>query len=237
MIIYIVIGIVVILLIIGLSIATYSGAQLEDTFHKYNRIPCNKKITGGQFALMIANSRMRGRVSVARTAGFLTDSYSSRSKIVVLSDSTCDVASVAALTVVAHEFGHAIQDLDHTKKFKLHKTLAKLTKSFGFFMFPLAIVGIFMFFIMPDRIDVWGSLLGLSAAILVLAIIFKLFSIPLERDASKRAIKLLKETDTFDDEELIMAKDLLKSALFTYIGDFLRAILWWTFLTKRTKLF
>jgi Zn-dependent membrane protease YugP len=62
-------------------------------------------------------------------------------------------------------------------------------------------------------------------------------TIPVERDASKRGIDILKKMEVLDDDEMLMAKDLLKTALLTYIGDFLRAILWWTFLTRKTKLF
>ncbi len=235
--IYILIGVVVLFLIFALAIATYSGVQLEDTFEKYNKILCNKKITGGQFALHISNNILEGRINVVRTEGYLTDAYSSRSKAVVLSNSTCDVASVAALTVVAHEFGHAMQDLNSSKKFKLNRSLSKAVKFLGFFMFPLAVVGIFMCLILAGTPAVGFALLGTSLVIFLLAVLLKMLSIPLEKDASRRGLELLKKTETFDEEEMLMAKDLLKAALLTYVGDFLRAILWWTFLTKKTKLF
>ncbi len=235
--IYILIGIVILFLIFALAIATYSGVQLEDTFNEYNKIPCSKKVTGGQFALFVSNEVLNGQINVVRTNGFLTDAYSSRSKAVVLSDSTCDVASVAALTVVAHEYGHAMQDLNHSKRFKLNKAIGKAVKILGFFMFPLAVLGIFMCLIFPLNYVIGFSLLGASLGIFLLAIILKFITIPLEKDASKQGLKLLEKTGTFNEDELVMAKSLLKAALLTYIGDFLRAILWWTFLTKKTKLF
>lgn len=235
--IYILIGIVVLFLILALAIASYSGVQLEETFAKYDKVLCYKKITGGQFALFVSNELLGSQINVVRTGGYLTDAYSSRSKAVILSDSTCDVASVAALTVVAHEFGHALQDLNSSKKFALNKSLTKAVKGLGFFMFPLAVVGIFMLLIAPGNLAIGFSLLGISLVIFLLAVLLKFLSIPLEKDASNRGIDLLKKTNTFDEEELLMAKDLLKSALLTYIGDFLRAILWWTFLTRKTKLF
>lgn len=237
MIVYLIIGIIILFLIFGLAVATYSGVQLEDTFYKYDRVLCNKKITGGQFALFVSNNLLSGRINVVRTNGFLTDAYSSRSKAVVLSDSTCDVASVGAITVVAHEFGHAMQDLDNSKKFKLNKSLTKAVKILGYFMFPIAVVGIFMCLIMPDNLIIGFSLVGVSGFIFLLAILLKALTIPLEKDASKRGLEVLTKTETFDQEEILMAKDLLKAALLTYIGDFLRAILWWTFLTRRTKFF
>jgi hypothetical protein len=235
--IYIIIGMVVLFLIVGLAIATYSGAQLEDTFNKYDRVLCNRKITGGQFALAISNNLLEGKINVVRTSGFLTDAYSSRSKAVVLSDSTCDVASVAALTVVAHEFGHASQDLSSNRAFNRNKALTKAVKGLGFFMFPLVVLGIFLCFVIPNNLAIGFSFLGISLAIFLLALSLKFLTIPVERDASKRGIDILKKMEVLDDDEMLMAKDLLKTALLTYIGDFLRAILWWTFLTRKTKLF
>lgn len=235
--IYIIIGILVLFLILGLAIATYSGAQLEDTFNAYDKVRANKNITGGEFALFISNKLLNGKIKVVRTDGYLTDGYISKSKTVVLSESTCNVASVAALTVVSHEFGHALQDLNNSKRFNLGKKLGKTVRILGFFMFPLIILGIFLFFIIPQNIEIGISLMGIGGGIFLLALLFKLITIPIERDASKRGIELLKKTGILDSEELLMAKDLLKTALLTYVGDFLRVVLWWTFLSRKAKLF
>ncbi len=234
---YVLIGIVVLFLLFALAIATYANAQLLDTFEQYNRIPCNKKVNGGQFALFLTNNLFGGRISVGRTKGYLNDGYSSKSKMVVLSEATCDVASVAALTVVAHEFGHASQDISNSKKFKLNKILTKVVRIIGYFMFPFAIVVLFLVLIFTEIYEIGLSFLVLSLAIFLFALIVKLACIPLEKDASNRGLEMLKKTDTFDDEELEMARELLKSALLTYVGDFLRSILWWTFLTRKSKLF
>ncbi|MCI6542615.1 MAG: zinc metallopeptidase, partial [Firmicutes bacterium] len=133
--IYVLIGAVVIFLLFALAIATYSTAQLEDTFEKCNNVPCNRKITGGEFALQLTNNNFNSQINIGRTKGYLNDGYSSKSRMVVLSDATCDISSVGALTVVAHEFGHAEQDLTNSKKFKLNKTLSKVVKIIGYFMF------------------------------------------------------------------------------------------------------
>lgn len=235
--IYVLIGAVVIFLLFALAIATYSTAQLEDSFEKCNNVPCNRKITGGVFALQLTNNNFNSQINVGRTQGYLNDGYSSKSRMVVLSDATCDTSSVGALTVVAHEFGHAEQDLTNSKKFKLNKTLSKIVKIIGYFMFPFAIVGLFLFLVFPEMYYIGLSCLGVSLGIFLLAVVLKLATIPLEKDASKRGLRLLKETGTFDEEELKLAKELLNSALLTYVGDFLRSILWWTFLTKKSKLF
>lgn len=235
--IWVIIGVIVLFLILALSIATYSGTQLQETYEKYNHELCYSKLTGGEFALMVANNVTNGKIKVARTAGVLTDAYSSRAKTVVISDETCDTASVASLTIVAHEFGHALQDLNNSKKFKLNIILMKLTRNMGYFMMPLALVGLFLMLAFSELYVVGIILLALSALIFLLALALKFFSIPLERDASHRGLKLLKDLEVLDENELKMAHELLRSALLTYVGDFLRAILWWTFLTRRSKMF
>ena len=138
---------------------------------------------------------------------------------------------------MAHEFGHALQDLNNTKKFKLNIILMRLTRHMGYFMFPLALVGLFLLLVFSDLYVVGIILLALSALIFLIALSLKFFSIPLERDASHRGLKILKDMEVLDEDELKMAHELLRSALLTYVGDFLRAILWWTFLTKRAKMF
>ena len=87
----------------------------KNNFNKLVRDKIPEKITGN-------------KIRVVRTAGVLTDAYSTRSKTVVISDETCETASVASLTIVAHEFGHALQDLTNSKKLKLNRTLTKTTK-------------------------------------------------------------------------------------------------------------
>lgn len=235
--IWVIIGVIVLFLILALSIATYSGAQLQDTYEVYNNELCSSKLTGGQFALMVADKITNGKIKVARTAGVMTDAYSSKAKTVVISDETCDTPSVAALAIVAHEFGHALQDLNNTKKFKLNITLMKLTRHMGYLMFPLALIGLFLLLVFSDLYVVGIILLALSALIFLIALSLKFFSIPLERDASHRGLKILKDMEVLNEDELKMAHELLRSALLTYVGDFLRAILWWTFLTKRAKMF
>lgn len=229
--------ILVVFLILALSIATYSGAQLKDIYEKYNAEPCYAKITGGQFALMVADKITGNKIKVVRTAGVLTDAYSTRSKTVVISDETCDTPSVAALTIVAHEFGHAMQDLTNSKKLKLNRTLTKATKILGYFMMPLALVGLFICLVFADLYFVGMIFIALSAIIFLVALLLKFLTIPLERDASHRGMKILKDLNVMEEDELKMAHELLRAALLTYIGDFLRAILWWTFLTRKTKMF
>ena len=235
--IWIIIGIVIIFLILALAIASYSGNQLQEVYNKYLNEYCNVNLTGGELALLFSNSLTNGQIKIARTAGVMTDGYSSRSKTVVISEKTCDDHSVSSLAIVAHEFGHALQHMNDIKQFKLNINLMKWTKRLGYFMFPLAAVGIFIALVFSNLFYLGIILLALSAFILLLAIFLKFMSIPLEKDASRRGLNILKDLNIMNEYELKMAQELLNCALLTYVGDFLRAILWWTFLTKKTKYF
>ena len=235
--IWIIIGLVIIFLILALSIATYSGSQLQEVYNKYLNEYCSSNLTGGQLALFFSNELTNGKIKVARTSGVLTDAYSSRSKTVVISEKTCDDYSVSSLAIVAHEFGHALQHLNAYKQFKLNLAIMRWTKRLGYIMFPMITTGIFILLVFSNLFYLGIIFLGISAFILLLAVFLKFISIPLEKDASRRALEILKEKNIMNEYELKMAKELLNCALLTYIGDFLRAILWWTFLTKKTKYF
>lgn len=235
--IWVIIGIVLIFLILALAIASYSGNQLQEIYDKYLNEYCSCNLTGGELALLFSNSLTGGKIKIVRTEGIMTDAYSSRSKTVVISDKTCDDRSVSSLAIVAHEFGHALQHLNDTKQFKLNLSLMRWTKRLGYFMFPLAAAGIFVALVFPNLFYLGIILLGLSAFILLFAIFLKLMAIPLEKNATKRGLKILKDLHIMNDYELKMAQELLNAALLTYVGDFLRAILWWTFLTKKTRYF
>ena len=90
--------------------------------------------------------------------------------------------------------------------------------------------------VFPEILAIGFAFLGASILIFLLAVALKLSCVPLEKDASKRGLKIIEKTQALDDE-LEMAKDLLHAAFLTYVGDFLRSILWWTFLTRKTKMF
>lgn len=237
--IYVLISVALILLIIGLTVANYAGSQFEDTFHKINQVPAYARLTGGQYSMHLVNTYYNGRgLQLVRTKGELTDAYSVKSKAVILSDSTCDVASVAALAVVAHEFGHAEQDYDRSGNFVRNRKLHKFTRIFGFTMLPLLVLGILLCALLPvEQIYIGFSCIGVSLLLFVLGLALKISTVGIEKDASKRAIRILQETNALDEEELEQARKVLKAALLTYIADFLRVVLAWTLLTKKTKMF
>lgn len=234
---YALIGAFILILLICLSIASYSGSNMMAAFEKINKKMSGSFTTASNFAAMVSMNYLDGKVRVSNRKGFLTDAYQPARKIVFLSEEIFNNSSVAALAIAAHELGHALQDKENPEILKRRDRLGILAKLVGFFMAPLFVGGIVTYFLYPENLMYSLLLVGAGLAIFLLALFVKLLTINIEKDASKRALVFLRELNMLDEDEIKEADKLLKAALLTYIGDFLRAILSWTMLTRKTKLF
>ncbi len=233
---YVLIGIVVAILIVCLTIASYSGSHMWETFEKYNKTLSSSFTVAGDFCCMISIRYLASTVKVGRAEGKLTDAYVPSKKAVFLSDIVIKNSSVSALAVAAHEMGHALQDYSQPRMLKSLRNRSVICKLMGYLMYPLIIAGIVLFFIEDMLIF---SIICIAGAILIFlfALFVKLSTIKIEKDASKKAIMFLQEMNVLEDYEIEYAKKVLNSALLTYIGDFFQALLGWTGLTRKTKLF
>ena len=234
--IYILIGIVVAILIVCLTIASYSGSHLWETFENNNKHLSSSFTLAGDFCCNISIRYLNSSVKVGTRQGTLTDAYMPSKKTVYLSETVANNSSVAALAVAAHEMGHALQDYQNPQTLIKHRNRGVICKLLGYLMYPLIIAGIILFFIENMMII---SLACIAGAILIFmfALFVKLSTIKIEKDASKKAIMFLQELSVLEDYEIEYAKKVLNAALLTYIGDFFQAILGWTGLTRKTKLF
>ncbi len=234
---YILIGIVILILLICLAIASYAGAQVVETFEEVNKSMSSSFITASDFSSQVSKGFLRGRIMVGRREGHLTDAYIPSRKTIFLSDQVFANSSLAALAIAAHELGHAQQDIETPEVLKRREKLGLLSKILGFFMLPFLILGIVFFFVFAESIILSLLFLGGAILIFVLALCVKLVTIKIEKDASKNALNFLRTVGGLREDEIVIANKLLKAALLTYIADFLRAVLGWTMLTKKTKLF
>lgn len=235
--IYALIGIGVLILIVCLSVASTAGSNMMEKFEAINKRLSSSFTVAHIFAMMTSQMYLDGKVKVGHKAGYLTDAYMSSRKVVFLSEKIFDNSSVAALAITAHELGHALQDKDNPQTLHRRDRLGLAAKLLGYMMTPLFIAGIILFFAMPANLLYSIICLGGAIGIFFLALIVKGLTISIEKDASAKAIVILQEMNILDEDEIKLAKTLLKAALLTYIADFLRAILGWTMLTPKTKLF
>lgn len=225
----------VVLVIIGLSIASFADSHVVERYKKFEHFNASSFTTAKDFAVMTSINFLDSKVKIGQRKGFLTDAYSSSKKVVFLSEEVYGSSSVSALAVTAHELGHALQDKENPKTLKRLSVLSMLGNILGRIMFPLILVGLILFL---SNQSLYGLVcLGVAVAIFILSLVLKLMTISIEKDASKNALLLLERQRVLNQEELVMAKKMLDAALLTYIADFLRVILSWTFMTRKPKLF
>jgi len=204
-----------IIIIPALMIAGYAQYKVKHTFNKYDEVQISSNLSGAEAARKILLNNNLQNVEIRKSDGKLSDHYDPKNKTLNLSSEVYNNNSVSAVGVAAHEVGHAIQDKENYRPLSLRASLvpaANIGSSFGM---PLAIFG---FFIRADFLIMTGFVL-FSAAFL-----FHLVTLPVEFNASNRAINSLKRTNVLTDKEIKGAKKVLKAAAFTYVATTLVAL-------------
>ena len=216
-----------------LAVANFAPDRFMDIYKKYIDEEAGCQLTPVEVVNEINQREFHGKLRVHAIDKLAGDAYV-RGGDLLLSNVTLTSTSLASYAVLAHEFGHALQDRD-TNKLKVFSRLIRLGRILGFFMFPSLIAGIILIGF-GGNLLAWGiGLVVLGALVFILALAFKLFTISIEKDASKKAIILLKEY--FTEKQIKSIKKLLNSAKLCYWASFFRTLLGWTFLTKKAEMF
>lgn len=205
-----------ILIYIGLALSLLASAKVKGTFRKYSGVRSMSGLTGAQAAQRVLNSAGIYDVRIEHISGNLNDHYDPRSKVLRLSDSTYGSASVAAVGVAAHECGHAIQHQQHYGPLVLRSTLVPLANFGSTLSWPIFFVGL----IMSLR-----PLLTAGIILFGLAVLFQLVTLPVEINASRRAVKVLEGTGILGAQEVQGAKKVLTAAALTYVASLAASIL------------
>lgn len=205
------------LLILGALLLSLLGQVLvKRRFTQYSKVPNSRGLTGEQTARMILQSQGVENVRIERVSGMLSDHYDPKNLILRLSQSTADSASVAALSVAAHEVGHVLQHRDAYAPLAL-RTAAVKTVSFGSYAaWPLFLLGFVLSF---------PPLIAAGIALYALIVAFSLITLPVEFNASARALALLESDGYLSGDELPGAKKVLSAAAMTYVASALMAVL------------
>lgn len=204
-----------ILVVPALIISMIAQVQVKSTFNKYSKISNSKHMTGAEVARYLLQINGIQDVEVTHVGGQLTDNYDPRKKVLRLSESTYGSTSVAAIGVAAHETGHAIQHKVKYGPLVLRSTLvpaAGIGSSAGPY---IAILGLFLG---------WPIIINFGLLLFFAAILFYLVTLPVEFNASKRALSVLGSTGILMTEELTSAKKVLNAAAMTYVASALVAI-------------
>ncbi len=208
-----------ILVVIGFLICLLASAKMKSTFSKYSRVRNHSGMTGREAAERILNRAGIYDVRVEHVPGDLTDHYDPRSKVLRLSDATYNSTSVAALGVAAHECGHAIQHDTGYVPLQIRGALVPVVNLGSTIAWPLIIIGLFF----SSR----SSMLFLNLGILAfsLAVLFQIVTLPVEFNASSRAIHILGGSGMLYEDEVNATKKVLFAAALTYVAGALSSIL------------
>ncbi|MDD4179453.1 MAG: zinc metallopeptidase [Candidatus Margulisbacteria bacterium] len=204
------------LLIPAMILAFFAQWKVKSTFEKYSKVACQRGYTGAQVARYILDDYRLQNIAIESIPGELSDHYDPRAQKLRLSQNVYGSNSVAALGVAAHEAGHAIQDAKSYVPLKLRNGMVPITNFGSTLAFPLFILG--MFAGLPIFMDV-------GIVLFSIAVVFSVITLPVEFNASRRAIRVLADGNFLMAKELPMAKAVLNAAALTYVASTAMAVL------------
>lgn len=205
-----------ILLVIGMLLSLAASARVKSTFAIYSRVRSASGMTGAEAARRILHMAGITDVMVVPVSGSLTDHYDPRSKKLALSQDVYDKTSVAAIGVAAHECGHAIQHQVNYAPLSFRTAIVPAANIGSSLSWPLFLAGL-IFSIRP--------LLTLGIVLFSLAVLFQLVTLPVELNASSRALKMLGNSGMLGNDELKSAKKVLAAAALTYVAALAASVL------------
>lgn len=206
-----------ILVLIGVVLSLLASSRVKSTYNKYSKEPSLTGMTGAQAAQRILSMAGIYDVTIRHVPGDLTDHYDPRNKTLNLSDSVYGNTSVAAVGVAAHECGHAIQHDRGYVPLKIRSAIAPVASIGANISWPLILVGLLL--------GGNSTLIQIGILMFSLAVAFQLVTLPVEYNASGRAMNLLEETGILYREELPKTKKVLNAAALTYVAAAASSIL------------
>lgn len=213
-----------IIVIPGIIISLICQCVISYRYKKYSKIQSRSMWNAHEMSDMILERQGINSVDIRRIRGNLTDNYNPSTDILSLSERVYDGTDIASLGVAAHECGHAVQK--HTGSFlmTLRSILVPITNIGSRLAIPVAIIGVILsFFINQQTADI---IIALGIALYSLTTIFALVTLPVEIDASRRAIKMLSESAVLTGDELQGAKKVLSAAAMTYVASLIVSFLY-----------
>lgn len=227
---YIVIIVIVIFAII-LGVIYSAGTRILDLYSEYDKVASSSNINTISL-LYFLRDVFDLDFDIKRIHGRLSDCYVPSKKIIAVSDATFNNCSIAAISVVSHEVGHAIQHKNNKFMFNLHRLTGAIVSIFGKLVIPTIIKSIILILL---GIYSNYALIAfyIAIAVFILGILYKFLTIPIEYSASSIALNFLKDYRILNDQELKIAKKITNAAAFTYVAEFVKDILGLNLLKRR----
>ncbi|MDR0764534.1 MAG: zinc metallopeptidase [Synergistaceae bacterium] len=215
-----------IMILPALLLSFYAQMKVKTTFARFNSVHARAGCDAASVCRKLLDGFGLNGVRIERVPGNLTDHYDPRSKVLRLSDSVGGSASIAAIGVAAHEVGHAVQDLRHYAPLRIRNSLvpaANIGSNMGMLLFLIGI---------PMGM---GFLTTLGIALFSCAVLFQIVTLPVEFDASRRALAMVRNAGIMSENELRGAKSVLSAAALTYVAATLMAVTQLLYLLSRSR--
>lgn len=214
-----------IILLPGLLFAIYAQSKVTKTYNEYRSIHAKSGVRASDFVRSLLSSSGMGDISVKEISGKLTDYFDPANKEICLSNDVYNSSSISALGVACHEFGHALQKKDKYIPYQIRRIIIPITNIASNLLWPLVILGL-IFNLGVEGGGLLGEIfLWSGITVFGLAVVVNLATLPVEFDASRRALKILSSTGTLDEEELGETKEVLNAAALTYVAALLVSVL------------
>ena len=195
-------------------LSLWASSRVNSTFRKYSQQSSIRRITGADAAQRVLRANGVSGVNIQRVSGNLTDHYDPKTNVIRLSDSVYDSPSVAAIGVACHEAGHAVQYAQSYAPIKLRAAIIPVTNFGSRLAMPLILVGL----LLSAFAEMSYTLVYLGIACFGLSLVFQLVTLPVEFNASRRAMQAIENSEILTEEEQRGAKKTLSAAAMTYVA-------------------
>lgn len=204
-----------ILVIPAMILASIAQVMVKTTFSSKSNVLSSRGITGAQAASRVLSYYGISNVQIERVSGNLTDHYDPKTNIIRLSDGVYNSTSIAAIGVACHEAGHAAQHAEGYLPIKIRNSIVPLCNIGSTIGIPLAVIGYFLSF---------EPLVTIGLMLYALIAVFQFATLPVEFNASRRAMRVIDETGLLDDSEQSGARKVLTAAAMTYVASLIVAL-------------
>ena len=204
------------LLIPGLLLGIFAQISVKRNFAKYKKVKSKQGITAEEVCRQMLTLNNNNGVTIKRISGNLTDNYNPQNNTLSLSDSVYGSTSIASIGVAAHECGHAMQKADNYPFLNLRTAIVPIVKIGSSLYFPIFILGLLFS---------WEPLINIGIICFGLTFLFSLITLPVEFNASKRALQMLEKNQFLDAEEIAGVRAVLNAAAMTYVASMISSLL------------
>lgn len=209
-----------IILVPGILLAIYAEFKVQSSFNKYATAYAGCGKTAYEIARMFLDTSGLTNIQIVRVRGELTDHYHHRKKLIALSDSVIESSSISAIGVACHEVGHALQFQSGYFPIRLRNLIIPICNFANKLLWLFLILGAIFFYTNLGTTFLW-----IGVGIFGLSVLVNLITLPVEYNASKRALRLLEQSTVLTSEETACAKQVLDAAALTYVASLVVSIL------------